>query len=50
MDLYTPETSDSASLKKIRDEQYLDISGWVEEYWRGVRKVEMVKNILTREE
>ena len=38
MDLYTPATTDSYELRKIRDEQYLSIQEWVEAYWRGIKK------------
>lgn len=37
VDLYTPSSSDSNELKKIRDEQYLTIQEWIEEYWRNKR-------------
>jgi polyferredoxin len=29
VDLYTPKSDDAAELKKIRDEQYLTVLGWV---------------------
>lgn len=35
VDLYTPSSSDSNELKKIRDEQYLTIQEWIEQYWRN---------------
>lgn len=34
IDLYTPELDDPTSLKKIREEEYLTITGWINEYWR----------------
>ena len=37
VDLYTPTSSDSNELKKIRDEQYLTIQQWIEEYWRSIK-------------
>lgn len=37
VDLYTPTTKDSNELKKIRDEQFLTISDWIDEYWREVK-------------
>jgi len=39
VDLYTPLTSDSNELKKIRDEQFLTISEWIETYWQSVKTV-----------
>lgn len=38
VDLYTPSSSDSSELKKIRDEQYLTILGWLEAHWRKSSK------------
>ncbi len=35
VDLYTPRSDDAAELKKIRDEQYLTVMGWVEAHWRS---------------
>lgn len=35
VDLYTPKADDPIELKKIRDEQYLTVLGWVEAHWRG---------------
>jgi len=37
VDLYSPTSKDSTELKKIRDEQYLYLSEWVDEYWREVK-------------
>ncbi len=37
VDLYTPTSSDSLELRKIRDEQFLSVSEWVEAYWRGLK-------------
>lgn len=34
IDLYTPELDDPTSLKKIREEEFLTITGWINEYWR----------------
>jgi hypothetical protein len=33
-EFYTPRLDDPPELKKIRDEQYLTIQEWVDEYWR----------------
>jgi hypothetical protein len=33
--LYTPSSKDAPELKKIRDEQFLTISEWIEQYWYG---------------
>jgi hypothetical protein len=46
VDLYTPSSNDSPELKKIRDEQYLTISGWIEEYWRGLRSLNILKPFI----
>lgn len=37
VDLYTPTSKDSSELKKIRDEQFLVISEWIDQYWREVK-------------
>ena len=51
MDLYTPATTDSYELRKIRDEQYLSIQEWVEAYWRNIKKTAAnTVQILTAEE
>ena len=36
VDLDTPSRDDADSLKKIRDEQFLTISFWIEDYWQNV--------------
>lgn len=38
VDLYTPSSKDAPELKKIRDEQFLTISEWIETYWRETKK------------
>ena len=51
VDLYTPATTDSYELRKIRDEQYLSIQEWVEAYWRNIKKTAAnTVQILTAEE
>jgi hypothetical protein len=46
VDLYTPSANDSPELKKIRDEQYLTISGWIEEYWRGLKSLNILRPFI----
>jgi hypothetical protein len=45
VDLYTPLSTDSNELKKIRDEQYLTIQQWIEEYWRSIKSNKFQKLI-----
>lgn len=45
VDLNTPDPSDSQSLKKIRDEQYLTLQEWIDDYWRETTK-EVFESIL----
>lgn len=52
VDLYTPTTKDSNELKKIRDEQFLTISDWIDEYWREVKGAQsktIMQYMLSRE-
>ena len=52
VDLYTPTSSDSAELKKIRDEQFLTFSAWIDEYWREVKSapsMSVLNEILAQE-
>ena len=52
VDLYTPTTKDSNELKKIRDEQFLTISDWIDQYWREVKSTQpktILHNFLTSE-
>ena len=35
VDLYTPSTKDSAKLTKIRNNQYLQVKKWIEDYWKA---------------
>jgi hypothetical protein len=48
VDLYTPSSSDATELKKIRDEQYLSISTWVEEYWYGTNSFNILKPFIKK--
>ena len=38
VDLYTPKITDSEALKKIRNEQYVKLDTWIEDYWRTQNK------------
>lgn len=42
-ELYTPRLDDPPQLKKIRDEQFLTVQEWVDEYWRGKGKKRVEK-------
>lgn len=46
VDLYTPTLNDAVELKKIRDEQYLTVSGWIEDYWKNTTKMFKRKNLV----
>lgn len=48
VELYTPTSSDSNELKKIRDEQYLTIQQWIEEYWRSIKSNRFIKLIKAK--
>jgi hypothetical protein len=53
VDLYTPTTKDATELKKIRDEQFLYLSEWVDQYWREVKSapsIELIQDIYTSDE
>lgn len=46
--MYTPEPSDPDNLKKARDEQYLTLQEWIDDYWR-LTKREIFESILKSE-
>jgi hypothetical protein len=48
VDLYSLSSNDAPELKKIRDEQYLTISGWIEEYWQGVKSFNILKRFIKK--
>ena len=53
VDLYTPSTKDSTELKKIRDEQFLYLSEWIDQYWREVKSspsIELIQDIYSSEQ
>jgi hypothetical protein len=46
VDLYTPEFGDADNLKKARDEQYLTISEWINDYWMSLSRYNLEKLLL----
>ena len=46
VDLYTPSSKDSTKLTKIRNEQYLAVSKWIEDYWK--RQTSKRSNLLAK--
>ena len=46
VDLYTPELDDPTSLKKVREEEFLTITGWINEYWRQLERRQFEQLLL----
>jgi hypothetical protein len=46
--MYTPEPSDPDNLKKARNEQYLTLQEWIDDYWRQTER-EIFESILKSE-